>query len=121
MQIQTTTIPAVTLTMPADEARSYLADPTPLLDELREVLAAQAAANSTRKNDIAYGQAVKEQPKLAIKRQKRFLARSSGSATTPMHACDEPGCTRTFKTAGRLRNHLRDSHGRSVEAALAAD
>jgi hypothetical protein len=102
MQIETTNIPALTLTIPADEARTLLADPTPLLDALRAKLAAQAAANGNHKNDIAFGNALRESaPKGKGKSKKPFLAQGT-------HKC--PNCGRFFNSRTALNIHRTRMH-----------
>ena len=128
MNIQTTQVTAVTITMTEDDARAILVDPTAFQDQLRAVLAQSRDGRAYRKGTLSLGGdhalPAGSIERAARKQNKRFLVRRSGTGKQKMHPTKTPCPLCDKKVTDTLRAwraHYGQKHpGVPVTPALAA-
>lgn len=114
MEIQTGNIIELTLTLTEPEARTFLFDPEPLQNAIRDALAAphrngHNGATATTKSSRSRKAVAK--PPFAGKRKPK-------SISTP-YECEH--CGKGFLSKGWYVKHLQDYHDEGGQPALAAD
>lgn len=126
MSFQPTQILAMSVTKTVEDWRCILVEPQPFLDELRNALAEQRAAEDHRTNHIALRHAdvhargdsiaraaKKQSRKLSGRRsskQNRFLAAADATNHRDEGAFECPDCPKTFHKEQHLNIHRAKMH-----------